>query len=61
MARGKNPGATAHVGIELIEQIPASDLKSILHSKRANIYFVEHCRLLVKGGRVIFHSDRGSQ
>jgi len=27
-------------------------LKTILHSKRANIYYLEHCRVLVNGGRV---------
>mgnify|MGYP001097681398 CR=1 FL=1 len=27
-------------------------LRSILQSKRANIYYLEHCRVLVHGGRV---------
>ncbi len=27
-------------------------LKTILHSKRANIYYLEHCRILVNEGRV---------
>lgn len=27
-------------------------LKTILHSKRANIYYLEHCRVLVHSGRV---------
>ncbi len=27
-------------------------LKAILHSKRANMYYLEHCRVLVHGGRV---------
>ncbi|WP_028573528.1 type I-F CRISPR-associated endonuclease Cas1f [Desulfonatronovibrio hydrogenovorans] len=27
-------------------------LKAILHSKRANIYYLEHCRVLVNSGRV---------
>jgi CRISPR-associated protein Cas1 len=61
MARGKNPGVTAPVGVELMERIPAGDLKSILHSKRANIYFLEHCRLLVKGGRVEYVTDAGKR
>jgi len=30
-----------------------SDLKTILHSKRANLYYLEHCRVLVNGGRVM--------
>ena len=33
-----------------MEAIRAADLKSILHSKRANIYYLEHCRVLVSGG-----------
>jgi len=37
-----------------MDQIPASTLKSILYSKRANIYYLEHCRVLVNGGRVEF-------
>ena len=31
-----------------------SGKNEILHSKRANIYYLEHCRVLVKGGRVVF-------
>lgn len=34
-----------------------SELKTILHSKRANLYYIEHCRLLVKGGRVEYVTD----
>lgn len=33
------------------------ELKSILTSKRANLYYLEHCRVLVKGGRVVFLTD----
>ena len=36
-----------------------SDLKTILHSKRANIYYLEHCRVLVNGGRVEYVTDQG--
>lgn len=36
-----------------------SDLKSILHSKRANMYYLEHCRVLVNGGRVEYVTDEG--
>jgi len=36
-----------------------SDLKTILHSKRANLYYLEHCRVLVNGGRVEFVTDEG--
>lgn len=44
-----------------MRQITASDLKTILHSKRANIYYLEHCRLLVNGGRVEYVTDRGNK
>jgi len=44
-----------------MEQVRASDLKSILHSKRANIYYLEHCRLLVNGGRVEYVTDQGKK
>ena len=33
----------------------------ILHSKRANIYYLEHCRLLVNGGRVEYVTDEGKR
>jgi CRISP-associated protein Cas1 len=35
------------------------ELKSILHSKRANIYYLEHCRVLVNGGRVEYVTEQG--
>lgn len=40
-------------------EISPSDLKTILHSKRANIYYLEHCRILVNGGRVEYVTDEG--
>lgn len=42
-----------------MEDISSSDLKSILHSKRANIYYLEHCRVLVNGGRVEYVTEQG--
>lgn len=33
-----------------------TDLKAILHSKRANIYYLEHCRVMQKDGRVLYLS-----
>lgn len=39
--------------------ITAKNLKSILHSKRANIYYLEHCRVLVNGGRVEYVTEEG--
>jgi CRISPR-associated protein Cas1 len=43
------------------DDIHPSDLKSILHSKRANIYYLEHCRVLVNGGRVEYVTDEGKR
>jgi len=44
-----------------MESIRASDLKNILHSKRANLYYLEHCRVLVNGGRVEYVTDAGKK
>ncbi|MBE8717358.1 type I-F CRISPR-associated endonuclease Cas1f [Cellvibrio polysaccharolyticus] len=44
-----------------MDDIAASDLKSILHSKRANIYYLQHCRILVNGGRVEYVTDEGKR
>lgn len=44
-----------------MDSIAASDLKTILHSKRANIYYLEHCRVLVNGGRVEYVTDKAKQ
>lgn len=44
-----------------MDEIVGTDLKSILHSKRANIYYLQHCRLLVNGGRVEYVTDQGKQ
>lgn len=42
-----------------MDDFSPSDLKTILHSKRANIYYLEHCRVLVNGGRVEYVTDEG--
>lgn len=34
-----------------------TDLKSILHSKRANIYYLEKCRLMQKDGRILYLTE----
>lgn len=39
------------------DQLTSTDLKSVMHSKRANIYYLEHCRVLVNGGRVEYVTD----
>ena len=44
-----------------MDDIHASDLKTILHSKRANLYYLEHCRVLVNGGRVEYVTDEGKR
>lgn len=44
-----------------METLSPTDLKTILHSKRANIYHLEHCRVLVNGGRVEYVTDAGKQ
>ena len=44
-----------------MEAFSPSDLKTILHSKRANIYYLQHCRVLVNGGRVEYVTDQGKQ
>lgn len=44
-----------------MKNIVSSDLKTILHSKRANIYYLEYCRVLVNGGRVEYVTDEGNQ
>jgi CRISPR-associated protein Cas1 len=41
--------------------IPSSDLKTILHSKRANLYYLEHCRVLVNGGRVEYVTEAAKE
>lgn len=39
------------------QQELASGLKTILHSKRANLYYLEHCRILQKDGRVLYLTE----
>ncbi|MDD5053546.1 MAG: type I-F CRISPR-associated endonuclease Cas1f [Sulfuricurvum sp.] len=38
-----------------------SDLKAILHSKRANIYYLEKCRVMQKDGRVLYLSEANKE
>ncbi|PSV55158.1 type I-F CRISPR-associated endonuclease Cas1f [Photobacterium sp. GB-1] len=38
-----------------------SELKTILHSKRANLYYLQHCRVLVNSGRVEYVTDEGKE
>lgn len=40
-----------------MENFSSSDLKTILHSKRANLYYLEHCRVMQKDGRVLYLTE----
>ena len=42
-----------------MENLSPSDLKTIMHSKRANMYYLQHCRVLVNGGRVEYVTEEG--
>lgn len=44
-----------------MDEFSPGDLKTILHSKRANLYYLEHCRVLVNGGRVEYVTDQGKK
>lgn len=37
--------------------IDSSKYKTILHSKRANIYYIEHCRVMQKDGCVVYLTE----
>ena len=38
-----------------------TDLNAILHSKRANIYYLEKCRVMQKDGRVLYLTEAESE
>ncbi|PHS70333.1 MAG: subtype I-F CRISPR-associated endonuclease Cas1 [Methylophaga sp.] len=38
-----------------------TDLKAILHSKRANIYYLDKCRVMQKDGRVLYLTEEASE
>ena len=40
-----------------MEHFASSDLKTILHSKRANIYYLEKCRVMQKDGRILYLTE----
>jgi CRISPR-associated protein Cas1 len=44
-----------------MDDFKPSDLKAVLHSQRAQIYYLEHCRVLVNGGRVEYVTDAGKR
>jgi len=40
-----------------MDNLSPQNLKAILHSKRANIFYLEKCRVMQKSGRVL-HSQQ---
>lgn len=40
-----------------MDDFSPSDLKIILHSKRANMYYLEYCRVMQKDGRVLYLTE----
>lgn len=40
-----------------MEDFSPSDLKAILHSKRANLFYLEYCRVMQKDGRVLYLTE----
>ena len=40
-----------------MNDLSPSDLKVILHSKRANLYYLEYCRVMQKDGRVLYLTE----
>ena len=40
-----------------MENFSSSDLKSILHSKRSNMFYLEYCRVMQKDGRVLYLTE----
>lgn len=44
-----------------VDELHSSELKSILHSRRVHFYYLEHCRVLVNGGRVEYVTDAGKE
>lgn len=43
-----------------MDDFSPSDLKTILHSKRANMYYLEYCRVMQKDGRVLYLTESPS-
>lgn len=40
-----------------MDDLSGQDLKAILHSKRANMYYLEYCRVMQKDGRVLYLAE----
>lgn len=39
------------------QELGPSELKAILHSKRANLYYLERCRIMQKDGRIVYLTE----
>jgi CRISPR-associated protein Cas1 len=44
-----------------MDDFSPTDLKTILHSKRANMYYLEYCRVMQKDGRVLYLTEAKSE
>ncbi len=44
-----------------MKELSPSDLKAILHSKRANLYYLEYCRVMQKDGRVLYLTESSKE
>ncbi|GBL05194.1 type I-F CRISPR-associated endonuclease Cas1f [Glaciecola sp. KUL10] len=44
-----------------MEQLSPSDMKAILHSKRANLFYLEYCRVMQKDGRVLYLTESSKE
>lgn len=40
-----------------MKDLSPTDLKAILHSKRANLFYLEYCRVMQKDGRVLYLTE----
>ncbi|MFB6348536.1 type I-F CRISPR-associated endonuclease Cas1f [Moraxella sp. ZJ142] len=40
-----------------MDTLKPTDLKAILHSKRANLFYLEHCRVMQKDGRILYLTE----
>lgn len=44
-----------------MDDFSPSELKTILHSKRANIFYLEYCRVMQKDGRVLYLTEANKE
>lgn len=41
----------------IVKNLLAKDLQAIMHSKRANLYYLEFCKVVQKDGRVLYLTE----